>query len=94
MDLILIRPQLIFFKNDVQDINSNDLNSIQHYPTRTGRRKDTLGSLTTSLNYYSLRDAATLLKISPNKVAVLVQKGILNKDKKTLYQFKSKLARY
>lgn len=77
-----LTPINIFLKNDVQDTNSNDLNSIQHYPTRTGRRKDTLGSLTTSLNYYSLRDAATLLKISPNKVAVLVQRGILNKDKK------------
>lgn len=54
---------------------------IQHYQTRTGRRKDQLESKTTSLNYYSLRDAATLLEISPNKVAVLVQKGILSKDK-------------
>lgn len=74
-------PINIFFKTDVQDINPNDLEMIQHYQTRTGRRKDQLESKTTSLNYYSLRDAATLLEISPNKVAVLVQKGILSKDK-------------
>lgn len=74
-------PINIFLKKDVQDINPNDLEMIQHYQTRTGRRKDQLESKTISLNYYSLRDAATLLEISPNKVAILVQKGILSKDK-------------
>ncbi|MEG0198519.1 MAG: hypothetical protein RR676_15295, partial [Acinetobacter sp.] len=33
-----------------------------------------------SMDYYSLKDAARHLEISPNKVAVLVQKGILKKD--------------
>lgn len=74
-------PINIFLKKDVQDINPNDLEMIQHYQTRTGRRKDQLESKTTSLNYYSLRDAAALLEISPNKVSVLIQKGILSKDK-------------
>lgn len=74
-------PINIFFKTDVQDINSKNLDTIQHYPTRTGRRKDELESITTSADYYSLKDAAALLGISPNKVAVLVQKGILSKDK-------------
>lgn len=74
-------PINIFLKKDIQDISSADLEVIQHYPTRTGRQKDKSESITTSTDYYSLKDASTLLGISPNKVAVLVQRGILNKDK-------------
>lgn len=74
-------PINIFLKTDVQDINLKKLDMIQRYPTRTGRRKDTLESITTNVDYYSLKDASELLGISPNKVAVLVQKGILSKDK-------------
>lgn len=73
-------PINIFLKADLQDISSNDIDMIQHYPTRTGRQKDKLVSITTSVNYYSLKDAAKLLEISSNKVAVLAQKGILSKD--------------
>lgn len=72
-------PINIFLKTDVQDINLKKLDMIQRYPTRTGRRKDTLESITTNVDYYSLKDASELLGISPNKVAVLVQKGILRK---------------
>ena len=72
-------PINIFLKTDVQDINLKNLDMIQHYTTRTGRRKDTLESITTNVAYYSLKDASALLGISPNKVAVLVQKGILRK---------------
>lgn len=74
-------PINIFLKTDVQDINLKKLDMIQRYPTRTGRRKDTLESITTNVDYYTLKDASELLGISPNKVAVLVQKGILSKDK-------------
>lgn len=74
-------PINIFLKTDVQHISTADLEVIQHYPTRTGRQKDKLESITTSTDYYSLKEAAALLGISPNKVAVLVQRGILSKDK-------------
>ncbi|QIO08130.1 TniQ family protein [Acinetobacter lanii] len=74
-------PINIFLKKDVQNIISVDLEVIQHYPTRTGRQKNKLGFLAKSTDYYSLKEAAVLLGISPNKVAVLVQKGILSKDK-------------
>ena len=73
-------PINIFLKTDVQDISSADLEMIRHYPTRTGRQKDKSESITTSVNYYSLKEAAALLGISPNKVVVLVQRGILSKD--------------
>lgn len=74
-------PINIFLKTDAQDISTTDLEVIQHYPTRTGRHKHKSESITTSTDYYSLKEAATLLEISPNKVAVLVQRGILSKDK-------------
>lgn len=74
-------PINIFLKTDVQDISSADLEVIQHYPTRTGRQKDKSESITNSTDYYSLKEAAALLGISPNKVAVLVQRDILRKDK-------------
>lgn len=63
----------------MQDIGSNDLDMIHHYSTRTGRPEDKLELPAKSINYYSLKDAARHLEISPNKVAVLVQKGILKK---------------
>lgn len=71
----------IFLKTDVQNISSADLEMIQHYPTRTGRKKDKSKSITTSTDYCSLKEAAALIGISPNKVAVLTQRGILSKDK-------------
>ncbi|MFW1859396.1 TniQ family protein [Acinetobacter defluvii] len=74
-------PINIFLKTDVQDISTADLEAMQHYPTRTGRQKDKPESITTSTDYYSLKEAAALLGISPNRVAVLVKKGILSKDK-------------
>lgn len=73
-------PINIFLKKSVQDIGSNDLDTIHHYSTRTGRPEDKLELPAKSINYYSLKDAARHLEISPNKVAVLVQKGILKKD--------------
>lgn len=73
-------PINIFFKKNVQNISTADLEAIQHYQTRTGRRKDKSESIITCINYYSLKEAAALLGISPNKVAVLVQRGILSKD--------------
>jgi len=71
----------IFLKTDVQDIKPDDLSMIKSYPTRSGRQKNALKNIFQSTDYYSLNDAASILEISPNKVAVLVQKGILIKDK-------------
>lgn len=71
----------IFLKTDVQDIKPDDLSMIKSYPTRSGRQKNALKNIFQSTDYYSLKNAAALLEISPNKVAVLVQKRILIKDK-------------
>ena len=71
----------IFLKTDVQHIKPDDLSMIKSYPTRSGRQKNALKNIFQSTDYYSLKNAAALLEISPNKVAVLVQKGILIKDK-------------
>ncbi|WOE42358.1 TniQ family protein [Acinetobacter chinensis] len=69
----------IFLKTDVQDIKPDDLSMIKNYPTRSGRQKNTSKTVFQSTDYYSLNDAASILEISSNKVAVLVQKGILRK---------------
>jgi hypothetical protein len=50
----------IFLKTDVQDIKPMTLDMIQDYPTRSGRQKNTLKSITTSVDYYSLKNAAAL----------------------------------
>lgn len=70
----------IFLKTDVQDIKPDDLSMIKSYPTRSGRQKNALKNVPQSTEYYSLKDAASILKISSNKVAVLVHRGILVKD--------------
>lgn len=69
----------IFLKTDVQDIKPDDLSMIKSYPTRSGRQKNASKNVFQSTDYYSLNDAASILEISSNKVAVLVQKGILSK---------------
>lgn len=69
----------IFLKTDVQDIKPDDLSMIKGYPTRSGRQKNALNKISHCRDYYSLKNAAALLEISPNKVAVLVQKGVLRK---------------
>ena len=69
----------IFLKTDVKDIKPEDLSMIKSYSTRSGRQKNALKNIFQSTNYYSLNDAASILEISSNKVAVLVQKGILMK---------------
>lgn len=71
----------VFLKTAVQDVTPDDLIMIKGYPTRSGRQKNSLNEISHSKDYYSLKSAAALLGISPNKVAVLVQKGILIKDK-------------
>jgi len=70
----------IFLKTDVQDIKPDDLSMIKSYPTRSGRQKNALKNVPQSTEYYSLKDAASILKISSNKVAVLVHRGILSKN--------------
>lgn len=70
----------IFLKTDVQDVKPDNLSMIKGYPTRSGRHKNALKDVFQNADYYSLNDAASILKISSNKVSVLVQKGILRKN--------------
>lgn len=70
----------IFLKTDVKDIKPDDLSMIKSYPTRSGRQKNALKNIFQSTDYYSLNDAASILEIGSNKVAVLVHRGILVKD--------------
>lgn len=91
----------IFLKTDVKDIKPDDLSMIKSYPTRSGRQKNALKNIFQSTDYYSLNDAASILEISSNKVAVLVQKCILMKKQNnplsvqveacSLLNFKNKL---
>lgn len=74
-------PINIFLKSDVQAINLNDLKVIKNYPTHAGRKKDKKNSINTPNEYYQLKEAAILLGISTNKIAVLIKKGILCKNK-------------
>lgn len=69
----------IFLKTDVQNIKPDALSMIKDYPTRSGRHKNALKDVSQNADYYSLNDSASILAISSNKVAVLVQKGILRK---------------
>lgn len=71
----------VFLKTDVQDIKPDDLSMIKGYPTRSGRQKNASKDVFQSTDYYSLNDAASILAISSNKVAVLIQRGILSKNK-------------
>ncbi|MEQ1370276.1 TniQ family protein [Acinetobacter schindleri] len=70
----------IFLKTDVQDIKPDNLSMIRGYPTRSGRHKNALKDVSQNTDYYSLNETASILAISANKVAVLVQKGILKKN--------------
>lgn len=73
-------PFNIFSRSSVLNICKVEIESIKEYPTRAGRHKNTEKSLYIVTTSISLREAADQLGISANKVAVLVQRGILTKD--------------
>jgi len=73
-------PINIYLKRSVNHLRDYDFDEITQYPTRTGRPKKGMTPLKTKQDFFSLNEAAEYLNISPNKVAVLIKKGILIKD--------------
>lgn len=73
-------PINIYLKRSVNHLRDYDFDEITQYPTRTGRPKKDATQLETKQDFFSLNEAAEHLNISPNKVAVLIKKGILIKD--------------
>ncbi|WP_343597727.1 hypothetical protein [Acinetobacter sp.] len=73
-------PLNIYLKRSVNHLRKHDFDEIIRYPTRTGRPKKGVTPLKKKQNFFSLNEAAEHLNISPNKVSVLINKGILIKD--------------
>lgn len=73
-------PLNIYIKRSVNHLRKQDFDEITQYPTRTGRPKKGVTPLKTKQDFFSLNEAAEYLNISPNKVVVLIKKGILIKD--------------
>ncbi|WP_252152071.1 helix-turn-helix domain-containing protein [Acinetobacter wuhouensis] len=73
-------PLNIYLKRSVNHLRKHDFDEITQYPTRTGRPKKDATPLETKQDFFSLHEAAEHLNISPNKVSVLIKKGILIKD--------------
>ncbi|WP_288390320.1 TniQ family protein [uncultured Acinetobacter sp.] len=75
-------PINIYARTFVNNLKQSDIEAIKQYPTLTGRYKNNQKPPTISKDFLFLGNAAKQLGISPNKVAVLVQRGILTKDPK------------
>ncbi len=73
-------PINIYLKRSVNHLRDYDFDEITQYPTRTGRPKKDATLLEKKQDFFSLNEAAEHLNISPNKVSVLIKKGILIKD--------------
>ncbi|WP_327858186.1 TniQ family protein [Acinetobacter guillouiae] len=73
-------PLNIYLMSSVNHLRKSDLEKIIQYPTLTGRPKKSVTPLKTKQDFFSLNEAAEHLNISPNKVSVLIKKGILVKD--------------
>ncbi|WP_324626748.1 TniQ family protein [Acinetobacter sp. MD2(2019)] len=69
-------PLNIYLKRSVNHLKKHDFDEITQYPTRTGRPKKGVTPLETKQDFFSLNEAAEHLNISPNKVSVLINKGI------------------
>lgn len=78
-------PLNIFIRSSTEHLCRADIDKIEEYKTRAGRRsKSNISKCQPSSSFLPLKEAAKQLDLSPNKTAVLVQKGILIKDKTNL----------
>ncbi|RUT40294.1 TniQ family protein [Acinetobacter baumannii] len=94
-------PINIYARSFINNLKRSDIEAIKQYPTNSGRYNNSQKPPTNSKDFVSLTKVAEQLEISPNKVAILVQRGILTKDltnpflimieKKSLRNLKDKL---
>jgi hypothetical protein len=69
----------LFHRSDVEKISNDQIHEILSYPTKVGRKRNGQYTIIPQppKQCYNLKEAAQLLNISFQKVAVLVRKGIL-----------------
>lgn len=73
----------LFHRNQIDTIKTDELKSIHTYPTKTGRKPKGHPQPIPkpSSKTYDLKEASRLLDISTQKVATLVRKGILQRER-------------
>lgn len=82
-------PVNIFSKDAIQLITKEHIDQIKEYQTKTGRKKTNF-KRKTNYDFYSLNEAASILKISPSQVATLIHLKILDRDNEFLTPIKIK----
>lgn len=82
-------PVNIFSKDAIQLITKEHIDQIKEYHTKTGRKKTNF-KRKTNYDFYSLNEAASILKISPSQVATLIHLKILDRDNEFLTPIKIK----
>ncbi|RKG29041.1 TniQ family protein [Acinetobacter tianfuensis] len=82
-------PVNIFSKDSIKHITKDHIDQINEYSTITGRKKTNF-KRTINHDFYSLNEAASILKISPNQVSTLIHLKILDRDNEFLSPIKIK----
>lgn len=82
-------PVNIFSKDSIKHITKDHIDQIKEYPTKTGRKKTNF-KRKINYDYYSLNEAASILKISPSQVVTLIHLKILDCDNEVLTPIKIK----
>ena len=71
-------PINIFSRDSIQHITKDHIDQVKEYPTKTGR-KSTNFKRKINYDFYTLKEAALILKISPNQVSTLTHLKILER---------------
>ena len=74
-------PFNIYSRSSIQNLCKTDFDEVKAYQTRSGRHKNSKKTNNPKATSLTLKEVAKQLGISPNKVAILAQRGILAKDK-------------
>lgn len=82
-------PVNIFSKDSIRHITKEHIDQIKTYATKTGR-KNTNVKITINYDFYTLKEAALILKISPNQVTTLTHLRILERYNELLTPIKIK----
>lgn len=82
-------PVNIFSKDCIRHITKDHIDQIKTYTTKTGR-KNTNVKITINYDFYTLKEAALILKISPNQVTTLTHLRILERYNEFLTPIKIK----
>ncbi len=82
-------PVNIFTKDCIRHITKDHIDQVKTYTTKTGR-KNTNVKITINYDFYTLKEAAIILKISPNQVTTLTHLRILERYNEFLTPIKIK----